>query len=62
MGEHRFLLLFYAKLSVGVAHNEPRKKKKKKVLKPKQSLSTFGEGGMVFWENAVAVYSICAGI
>lgn len=40
----------------------PEKKKKKKVLKPKQSLSTFGEGGMVFWENAVAVYSICAGI
>lgn len=37
--------------------------KKKEVLKPNhQSLSTFGEGGTVFWENAVAVYSICAGI
>lgn len=60
----RFLLLFCAKLWVGVAHikTQTKKKKKKKVLKLKQNLSTFGEGEMVFWENAIAVYSICASI
>lgn len=49
---------------MGVAHikTQTKKKKKKKVLKLKQNLSTFGEGEMVFWENAIAVYSICASI
>lgn len=63
----QIFVAFCDRLWVDVGHNEPRQKKpeknpQKNVLKPEQSLSTLGEGGVVFWENAIAMYSICAGI